>query len=243
VDVPWGNVNVPSSSNYTDFVALWSCVNQSPSGPCAPGDIDANGSIDSNDVTAFTTHAQKYDINGDGVADLSNDLQSIKTCFFKDVASNPSCSVADLNNDGWVNFLDLAQFKLNLGRYNFNGSDNFSVEYTSSTPQTGSKPTGALSFTSHLFTLSCTGPGGVGVGTTSVLPLIPPACSDGLDNDGDGKIDYSTTPGVGDPGCVSAADTNEYNATVCGNGRCERALGETPLYCKVDCNFNSFRDF
>ncbi len=34
-------------------------------------------------------------------------------------------------------------------------------------------------------------------------------CSDGIDNDGDGKIDYPT-----DPGCSSSTDNDEYNAPV-----------------------------
>ncbi len=33
------------------------------------------------------------------------------------------------------------------------------------------------------------------------------ACGDGIDNDGDAKVDYPT-----DPGCSSAADNDEYNA-------------------------------
>ena len=34
-----------------------------------------------------------------------------------------------------------------------------------------------------------------------------PACSDGIDNDGDGLVDYPN-----DPGCTSGTDTDEYNA-------------------------------
>jgi hypothetical protein len=35
-------------------------------------------------------------------------------------------------------------------------------------------------------------------------PPQPPACSDGLDNDGDSKVDFPN-----DPGCASATDTDE----------------------------------
>jgi hypothetical protein len=49
------------------------------------------------------------------------------------------------------------------------------------------------------------------IGALSVSPA--PACSDGLDNDGDGKIDYPA-----DPGCSSAADTNETDPPACSNG-------------------------
>ncbi len=37
----------------------------------------------------------------------------------------------------------------------------------------------------------------------------PPACSDGVDNDSDGKTDYST-----DPGCSSSSDTDETDAII-----------------------------
>lgn len=42
-----------------------------------------------------------------------------------------------------------------------------------------------------------------------------PQCSDGLDNDGDGVVDYPA-----DPGCVNLSDTNEGDATTqCQNGK------------------------
>ncbi|MCX6780050.1 MAG: fibronectin type III domain-containing protein, partial [Candidatus Magasanikbacteria bacterium] len=41
---------------------------------------------------------------------------------------------------------------------------------------------------------------------TTTEPGTKPACSDGSDNDGDGKIDYPA-----DPGCTSISDNDEYN--------------------------------
>ena len=38
-----------------------------------------------------------------------------------------------------------------------------------------------------------------------------PQCSDGVDNDGDGRIDFNAAPGVGDRQCRSAADNDEAN--------------------------------
>ncbi len=35
------------------------------------------------------------------------------------------------------------------------------------------------------------------------------ACSDGIDNDGDGLIDFDSDPAAGDPGCSSLADDDE----------------------------------
>lgn len=50
-------------------------------------------------------------------------------------------------------------------------------------------------------------------------------CNDGLDNDGDGTVDYPN-----DPGCTSLSDTDETN---CGDGVCEG--GETVSSCSSDC--------
>jgi Ca2+-binding RTX toxin-like protein len=51
-----------------------------------------------------------------------------------------------------------------------------------------------------------------------VEPELPPACADGQDNDGDGKVDAS------DPGCSGPSDNDESNSTpppaaACGDGR------------------------
>lgn len=61
--------------------------------------------------------------------------------------------------------------------------------------------------------------GGTGTGHNAILDVAtfpadgggtPPQCSDTLDNDGDGKIDFGGTNG--DPGCSSATDNDERNA-------------------------------
>jgi hypothetical protein len=50
------------------------------------------------------------------------------------------------------------------------------------------------------------------------LATGPAACDDGLDNDGDGRIDFG--PGAGtDPGCTSAADPSELGTKQCDNGQ------------------------
>jgi hypothetical protein len=62
--------------------------------------------------------------------------------------------------------------------------------------------------------LSC-GPNSACAGTVGSKVCQPSQCSDGLDNDGDGKIDYPF-----DPGCASPADDSEVNPAtlpVCGN--------------------------
>lgn len=69
------------------------------------------------------------------------------------------------------------------------------------------------------------------VTVTVTEPPPPPsaACNDGLDNDGDGLIDYPA-----DPGCVSPTDTGEFNApppsgttiNVTDRWLCDRPLSE-----------------
>jgi len=53
----------------------------------------------------------------------------------------------------------------------------------------------------------------------------PPQCSDGIDNDGDGKIDYD------DPECIGAADNDE---STFANG----IPGDNIDFCKQDCFFD-----
>jgi hypothetical protein len=54
----------------------------------------------------------------------------------------------------------------------------------------------------------CPSPSGALPQLTATFALdAPKACSDGIDNDGDGKVDYPA-----DPGCSSPSDNDEYNA-------------------------------
>ncbi|MEN8184968.1 MAG: hypothetical protein ABFS46_20800 [Myxococcota bacterium] len=80
----------------------------------------------------------------------------------------------------------------------------------------------------------------VGVGTNpsgeveAWLAVLPPACDDGLDNDGDGLADLS------DPGCAGATDVSERMVFTCDNGidddgdgkRDFRADGSGDIGCK-----------
>ncbi|PIR88206.1 MAG: hypothetical protein COU10_00395 [Candidatus Harrisonbacteria bacterium CG10_big_fil_rev_8_21_14_0_10_45_28] len=52
-----------------------------------------------------------------------------------------------------------------------------------------------------------------GYNTATGQVAYNPACSDGIDNDGDGKVDMN------DPGCTSASDNSEYNVVyACSDG-------------------------
>ena len=70
---------------------------------------------------------------------------------------------------------------------------------------------------------------------TATYTITLTQCSDGVDNDGDGKTDYGTGA-TNDPGCTDASDTTESpDPPVCGNGICEQ--GE-PGVCRQDCPYD-----
>lgn len=239
----WTILSVPTSSTYSDLDAVRACVGKPVSGICGPADIDKNGVIDATDESLFIDYVNRFDLDGDGTADLLNDLVRLKSCFFATAPFSSMCTASDLNADGVINFSDLAIFKANLGKYNFNGSSWFTTDKVITPPQTGSVNTGNLALTNHLFSLSCTNTSGVGSDVTSVLYDVPVQCNDGIDNDGDGKVDFIPPAGKQkDPGCSSATDTDERNAT-CPNARCERSLGENYFNCRADCSLGGFKDF
>ncbi|MEK6964447.1 MAG: hypothetical protein AABX70_08565 [Nanoarchaeota archaeon] len=61
------------------------------------------------------------------------------------------------------------------------------------------------------FTYNCTG-NYTGCSNGACI-IIPPQCSDGIDNDGDTYTDYPA-----DPGCTSSSDTSELGTAPCDNG-------------------------
>ncbi|MGZ8794045.1 MAG: CAP domain-containing protein [Gaiellaceae bacterium] len=82
-------------------------------------------------------------------------------------------------------------------------------------------------------------------GSTPPPPPPPPpatyACSNGADDDGDGKTDYPA-----DPGCTSNTDTNEYNAApapppsyACSNGADDDGDGKTDYPADPGCTSNT----
>jgi hypothetical protein len=71
-------------------------------------------------------------------------------------------------------------------------------------------------------------------GTAGSRTCKPAACNDGMDNDGDGKIDYPN-----DPGCTSPADDDETDpatAPVCSNGMDDDADGKTDFPSDFGCS-------
>jgi len=99
----------------------------------------------------------------------------------------------------------------NISQYNVTGSYNATVEY----PQTQNYTT---SYETHWLTVKKKKTNGGGGGGGGGAP--DNACEDGIDNDGDGLIDYPD-----DPGCLSQLDDDEvdcYTDIDCANNKiCE----------------------
>jgi hypothetical protein len=79
----------------------------------------------------------------------------------------------------------------------------------------GSGYTTAALSSDTTFTITCSKQGGGQVSDSVTVPVRPTQCTDGIDNDGDTFIDYSsvTPPGkTADPGCTSTQDDDESNA-------------------------------
>ncbi len=80
-----------------------------------------------------------------------------------------------------------------------------------------------------------------GTSTSGSTPPPTSACSNGLDDDGDGKVDYPA-----DPGCSSSTDTNEYNAppaaAACGNGLDDDADGKVDYPADPGCSSTTDND-
>lgn len=67
--------------------------------------------------------------------------------------------------------------------------------------------TGCAVTLTNAFTLNP--PNSTCTGDTSTPPTTTPECADGIDNDGDGFIDFGVNPAVNDPQCTSATDASE----------------------------------
>jgi hypothetical protein len=50
------------------------------------------------------------------------------------------------------------------------------------------------------------------------LQFVPPECSDGRDNDGDGRTDFQASASARDFGCIDAADVSETGTVACDDG-------------------------
>jgi hypothetical protein len=126
------------------------------------------------------------DNDGDGLIDYPTDPGCAST---SSLTESPACNDG-LDNDG-DGVIDLAD-------PGCQGASDDSENSTSTTTTT-------TTTTSTTTTTTTTTP------TTTTTTTLPPACGDGLDNDGDGLTDYPA-----DPGCRYASSTSEK--TQCQDG-------------------------
>lgn len=136
------------------------------------------------------------------------------------------------NAQGPVNVGTASQIKNgNLGLNNlavyYNAAilGNASVGDFGNDPATGTLKVATLQHTNTTNTNVCAGQDGVLFLCLTTPPPISFQCSDGMDNDGDGKIDFDGNgdPSKVDPGCYGAQDPDEYNppsgqVTQCNDG-------------------------
>jgi hypothetical protein len=144
---------------------------------------------------------------------------------------------------------DIVETNLAAGSYYIVVDGYFSDQFGTFTLNVSGKIAANQSCESPLVTagaLSC-GNGYACKGTVGSRTCQPARCSDGIDNDGDGKIDYPF-----DPGCDSPADDDETNPTtlpVCGNNvdddadgtkdypadyGCSSAAGTSEVFCSTE---------
>lgn len=80
------------------------------------------------------------------------------------------------------------------------------------------------------------GDSGSNSSSSAPAPTTASVCSDGVDNDSDGLIDFPN-----DPGCSSAADTNEVDPTQCNDGIDNDGDGKIDLF-DIGCSISTDND-
>ncbi len=107
--------------NLVDFTAMMACVAQATTNPddaCAIGDIDQNGVINVVDIDGFVAayDADHSDCNKNGVADLKDIAMGTSTDTDGDaIPDECAACIADLDNSGMVDALDLTPLVSNWG--------------------------------------------------------------------------------------------------------------------------------
>ena len=141
----------------------------------------------------------------------ANGMTNYPTCTITDTCPNgatnyPTCTAAPIiisfTNNGPITSGNSATLT-----WTTSGATSCTIDQSiGSVSVNSSRSTGSLA-SSRTYTLSCTNAGGLTATqqtTVTITGSPTPQCSDGTDNDGDGKTDYPT-----DPGCSSSSDTDE----------------------------------
>lgn len=179
-----------------------------------PSDI---GCADYNDddefnVVVLPQCSDSIDNDGDGLIDYPNDAGCANTLDTDETnpVIPPSPALSFTANDytpSWGSATNLNWTAQNVTSCTASG------DWSGSKGLSGTESTGAM-WWNKTFILTCTGAYGSIAKTVSIGLSGTSACSDSIDNDGDGLIDYG-----GDPGCDDIMDDDETNAgsDVCPN--------------------------
>lgn len=119
----------PANLGLTDFNLLRYCFFGKTLGVCSLADLNNDGAINFGDLALAktktgvtdTASVERYDLNGDGkvsyvdsallATSTVTDLNLFKSCFFKQAPLTGVCAISDFNDDGLINFADLAALK------------------------------------------------------------------------------------------------------------------------------------
>jgi hypothetical protein len=127
----------PANLGLTDFNLLKYCFFAKTLGVCSLADLNNDGAINFGDLALAktktgatdTASVERYDLNGDGkvgyvdstllATSTVTDLNLLKSCFFKQAPLTGVCAISDFNDDGLINFADLAALKQAVSSSNF----------------------------------------------------------------------------------------------------------------------------
>ena len=146
---------VPAASAFaatntpTDYDIFQACLGKSAtfSNICAKADFNKDGTINNADLALFK-YASGYDVNGDGVLELTStsagsDIAILKSCFdSQSTYMSYACSNADLNGDSTVNNADLTLFK-SASEFDLNGDGKVDFSSTNAPVVTRVSPASA----------------------------------------------------------------------------------------------------
>jgi hypothetical protein len=177
--------------------------------------------------------------NGDAYTQLELDTDPIANSSWDWFVGVPwgSVTYTDTNCNGDTNQVtyDRATNPYILGFWPTGATSNGplprSGKVISGTVQLSGPPIGLNSGSGSLtFDLTVTCPDGTAPNKDFVCPQQNDKCSDGVDNDGDGYIDFPD-----DPGCSGVHDSSELGTNQCDNGKDDDGDGKVDWPADTDC--------
>jgi|GEM_PF-3811719 len=179
--------------------------------PSDIGCVDGNDNDETN-VVVLPQCSDTVDNDGDGQTDYPNDTGCVNTLDTDEtnpvIPPSPALSFTAADyTPTWGTATTLSWDAQNVTSCTASG------DWSGSKALSGSESTGVM-WWNKTFVLTCTGAYGSIAKTVSIGLSGTSACSDSIDNDGDGLLDFG-----GDPGCDDIMDDDETNvgADVCPN--------------------------